>query len=287
MTPLRRKMLNDLIVRNLAENTQKSYLQAVTGLAGYYHRSPDQLSAHEVQDYLLYLSQKRHLAWKSCNTIRHGLRFFYQVTLDRPATQFYLPCAKEPSKLPQILSHEELVRLFTVTTNRKHRALLMTTYAAGLRASEVTRLRVTDIDSARKCIRVDQGKGRKDRYVPLAPRLLTQLREYWREARPPHWLFPGPRIDRPMSREGAWNIYVKARDKAGITKGGGIHLLAPLLRHASARGRYRAGGDPASVGAYQYSLDLALFASGPGTHDRDHLAVGTARVPAPRLRTER
>ena len=142
MKPLRRKMLNDLIVRNLAENTQISCLQTVTGLARYYRRSPDQLSAQDVQNYLLYLSQERHLSWKSCNTIRHGLRFFYQVTLDRPATQFYLPCAKEPSKLPQILSHEELVRLFTVATNRKHRALLMTTYAAGLRASEVTRLRL-------------------------------------------------------------------------------------------------------------------------------------------------
>ncbi len=237
MTPLRGKMLDDLRVRNLAENTQRSYLQAVTGLAQYYHRSPDQLSAHEVQDYLLYLSQERHLAWKSCNTIRHGLRFFYRVTLDRPATEFYLPCAKEPSKLPQILSHEEIVRLFTVTTNRKHRALLMTTYAGGLRASEVTHLRVTDIDSARMCIRVEQGKGRKDRYVPLAPRLLTQLRDYWREQRPPHWLFPGTQIDQPMSRDGAWHIYVKARDRAGITKAGGLHLL----RHCFATHLLEAG----------------------------------------------
>ncbi len=237
MKPLRRKMLNDLCIRNLAENTQQSYLQAVTGLAQFYHRSPDQLSAHEVQDYILYLSQKRHLAWQSCNTIRHGLRFFYQVTLEWPATQFYLPCAKEPSKLPEILSHEELVRLFTVATNRKHRALLMTTYAAGLRASEVTQLRVKDIDSARMCIRVEQGKGRKDRYVPLAPSLLLQLREYWCEHRPPEWLFPGPHIDRHMSRDGAWYIYVTARDKAGITKGGGIHQL----RHCFATHLLEAG----------------------------------------------
>lgn len=237
MKPLRQKMLNDLLVRGLADNTQKSYLQAVTGLAVYYHRSPDQLSVKEVQDYLLYLSQERHLAWKSCNTIRHGLRFFYQVTLERPATQFYLPCAKEPSKLPQILSHEELVRLFTVTTNTKHRSLLMTTYAAGLRASEVTQLRVTDIDSTRMCIRVEQGKGHKDRYVPLAPQLLVQLREYWRSLRPPHWLFPGTRIDQHMSRDGAWHIYVKARDKAGITKGGGLHLL----RHCFATHLLEAG----------------------------------------------
>ncbi len=237
MTPLREKMLNDLRIRNLAENTQKSYLQAVTGLVRYYRRSPDQLSVREVQDYLLYLSQERHLAWKSCNTIRHGLQFFYRVTLERSATEFYLPCAKEPSKLPEILSHEELGHLFTVTTNRKHRALLMTTYAAGLRASEVTRLQVTDIDSARNCIRVDQGKGRKDRYVPLAPRLLAQLRDYWREQRPPQWLFPGTLIDRPMSRDSAWQIYVKARDKAGITKPGGLHLL----RHCFATHLLEAG----------------------------------------------
>ena len=237
MKPLRQKMLNDLLIRGLAENTQTSYLQSVTGLARYYHRSPDQLSVQEVQDYLLHLSQERHLAWKSCNTIRHGLRFFYQITLDRPTTEFYLPCAKEPSKLPEILSHEELVRLFTVTTNRKHRALLMTTYAAGLRASEVTRLRIKDIDSGRKCIRVDQGKGRKDRYLPLAPHLLVQLREYWRQQRPPQWLFPGSRIDKPMSRDAAWQIYVKARDKAGITKGGGLHLL----RHCFATHLLEAG----------------------------------------------
>jgi integrase/recombinase XerD len=237
MSALREKMHDDLRVRNLAENTQKSYLQSVTGLAGYYHRSPARLTVQEVQDYLLHLSQDRHLAWKSVNTIRHGLRFFYRITLDRPATEFYLPCAKEPSKLPEILSHEELVRLFTATTNRKHRALLMTTYAAGLRASEVTHLRVSDLDSGRMCIRVEQGKGRKDRYVPLAPRLLNQLRAYWREQRPPHWLFPGTQIDRPMSRDGAWHVYFKARERAGITKAGGLHVL----RHCFATHLLEAG----------------------------------------------
>jgi len=206
-------------------------------LVRYYRRSPDHLSVQEVQDYLLHLSQERHLSWASCNTIRHGLRFFYRVTLDRPATEFYLPCAKQPSKLPEILSHEEIVRLFTVTTNRKHRALLVTTYAAGLRASEVTRLRVTDIDSQRMTIRVEQGKGRKDRYVPLAPRLLEQLRAYWREQRTPRWLFPGTLIDQPMSRDAAWQVYVKARERAGITKAGGLHLL----RHCFATHLLEAG----------------------------------------------
>lgn len=233
MTPLRQRMISDLTVRGLAENTQKSYLRAVTGLASHYHRSPDQLCAQEVQDYLLYLNQERHLSWRSCNAARHGLRFFYRVTLGRPDTHFYLPGAKEPSKLPQVLSREELVRLFTVTTNPKQRSLLMASYAAGLRASEVTRLQVTDIDAQRMCLRVDQGKGHKDRYVPLSPRLLEQLRDYWRRSRPPVWLFPGPSNDRPMSRHGASWIYHTAKGKAGITKAGGIHTLRQASSHCS------------------------------------------------------
>ena len=237
MKPLRQKMLNDLIVRGLAENTQQSYLRSVTGLAGYYHRSPDQLSPQEVQDYLLYLSQKKKLSWSSCNTTRHGLRFFYRITLGWSEPHFYLPGAKEPSKLPEVLSHEELVHLFTVTTNHKQRALLMTTYAAGLRASEVTHLKVTDIDSQRMCIRVEQGKGAKDRYLPLSPRLLVQLREYWRRCRPLLWLFPGHPSDRPMSRYGASHIYHTAKAKAGITKRGGIHTL----RHCFATDLLEAG----------------------------------------------
>lgn len=225
MTPLRRKMLNDMIVRGLAENTQASYLQSVTGLAKHYRRSPDQLSPQEVQDYLIYLSQERHLGWKSCNTARHGLRFFYCITLGWSTIYLYLPCAKEPSTLPEVLSREEIRRLLTVTTNRKQRTLLMTTYAAGLRVSEVTHLKVTDIDSQRMVIRVEQGKNRKDRYMPLSPNLLAHLRDYWRRSRPPVWLFPGPWAERPMSRTGATWIYRDAKAKAGIKKKGGIHVL--------------------------------------------------------------
>ena len=237
MTPLRQRMIHDLTIRGLAENTQKSYLQAVTGLARHYQRSPDQLSAQDVQSYLVWLHQERGLSWKTCNTTRHGLRFFYRITLDWPEPHFYLPGAKEPSKLPEVLSHEELVRLFTVTTNRKQRALLMTTYAAGLRASEVTHLKITDIDGQRMCIRVEQGKGAKDRYLPLSPRLLVQLREYWRRCRTPLWLFPGHPSDRPMSRHGASHIYHTAKAKAGITKSGGIHTL----RHCFATDLLEAG----------------------------------------------
>ena len=182
MTPLRQRMINDMTVRGLAENTKRSYLTSVTGLARHYRRSPDHISAQEVQDYLIYLHEHRGLNWKSCNCVRHGVRFLYRITLGVPDPHFYLPGAKTPSTLPEILNHEELVRLFTVTTNPKHRSVLMTAYAAGLRASELGRLRVSDIDSKRMCLRVDQGKGNKDRYVPLSPRLLEQLREYWRRS---------------------------------------------------------------------------------------------------------
>ena len=237
MTPLRRNMLNDMVVRGLAENTQKSYLQAVTGLVKYYRVSPDQLSPQKVQNYLIYLSQERHLAWRSCNAIRHGLRFFYNVTLGWSTIHLYLPCAKEPSTLPEILSQEEIVRLLTVTTNRKQRMLLMTTYAGGLRASEVTRLKVADIDSQRMCIRIEQGKGSKDRYMPLSPGLLHQLRHYWSRYRPPVWLFPGHPTDRPLSRDGAGWIYNQAKAKAGIEKSGSIHTL----RHCFATHLLEAG----------------------------------------------
>ena len=237
MTPLRQRMTNDMTVRGLAENTKRSYLTSVTGLARHYRRSPDQISAQEVQDYLLYLHEQRGLSWKSCNCVRHGVRFLYRITLGVPDPHFYVPGAKTPSTLPQILNHDELVRLFTVTTNPKHRALLMTAYAAGLRASELGRLQLTDIDSVRMCLRIEQGKGNKDRYVPLSPRLLEQLREYWRRERPQRWLFPNQLLARPMTRAGAAHIYKRAKDKAQIRKAGGIHTL----RHAYATGLLEAG----------------------------------------------
>lgn len=243
MTPLRQHMTNDLTIRGLAANTQRSYLQSVTGLTRYYKRSPDKLSPQEIQDYLLHLSQERGLSWSTCNTIRHGLRFFFRVTLGRRETHLYLPCAKQPSTLPEVLTREELIRLFTVATNRKHRAVLMTTYAAGLRASEVARVKVADLDSSRMCIRVEQGKGRKDRYVPLSSRLLDHLREYWRRHRPQPWLFPGPRSDQPLTRAGTGWIYKTAKSKAGITKPGGIHTL----RHCFATALLEAGTELAVI----------------------------------------
>ena len=134
MTPLRQRMINDMTVRGLAHSTMASYLRSVTRLARHYRRSPDRISAPEVQDYLLFLHQQHGLNWSTCNTIRHSMRFFYRITLGLPDPHFFVPGAKVPSALPQVLNHKELVRLFTVTTNLRHRAVLMTAYAAGLSA---------------------------------------------------------------------------------------------------------------------------------------------------------
>ena len=237
MTQLRKQMIKDMTVRGLADNTRKSYLNSLSGLAKHYGRSPDWISAQEIQDYLLFLHEERGLSWRSCNCARHGITFFYRITLGLPEQNFYLPGAKTPSKLPEILNHDELVRPFSVTANPKHRSALMTVYAAGLRAGELGRLRISDIDSQRMCLRVDQGKRNTNRSVPLSPRLLVELRACWRRDRPAHWLFPGRLADQPMSRDGAWHIYKTGKKNAGIDKPGGIHTL----RHCHAANLLEAG----------------------------------------------
>ena len=223
-------MVYDMTVRGLAENTKKSYLYSVSGLAGHYGRSPDRISAQEVQDYLIYLHQKRGLSWMSCNCARHAIRF---STASRSVCPSRTSTRRAPRRLrpcPSSSTTTSWCGCLGVTTNRKHRAWLMTAYAAGLRASELGRLRINDIDSQRMCLRIDQGKANKDRYVPLSPRLLEELREYWRRVRPERWLFPGQFLARPMSRHGPSQVYSRAKDRAGIDKSGGIHTLRHYSR---------------------------------------------------------
>lgn len=239
MSTLRTQMTHDMLVRGLAEQTQKSYIRAVTGLAQFTDRRPDQLSDRDVQRYLVHLIEDRHLAWGTCNTIVHGLRFFYHVTLGRPTTTFHIPCARQPAKLPVILSLAEVAQLFAAAPTLRHRTLLQTTYSAGLRVSEVLHLKVTDIDSQRMCLRIEQGKRRKDRYVPLSARLLPDLRTYWRTYRPGTWLFPNHTGTRPLSPVTAHRIFHAAKGRAGIVKPGGIHSL----RHAFATHLLEAGTD--------------------------------------------
>lgn len=240
MGKLRKQMEADMALRGLAYRTRQSYIESVAKCAKFYHRSPDQITEPECQSYLLHLLQERKLAHSSCNVVASALQFFYRVTLKRRETEFCLPRPKVPQRLPQILSREEVAALFENTLNLKHRAFLMTTYGGGLRLLEACRLKVADIDSDRMTIRVEQGKGAKDRYTLLSPRLLDELRRYWLLHRPKQWLFPSPRDpEQPLPKHTAHRIYHAAKDRAGITKAGGIHAL----RHAFATHLLEAGVD--------------------------------------------
>jgi site-specific recombinase XerD len=239
MGVLRDRMIRELQLRRFAPATQKAYLEAVVGLTKHFGLAPDQLSAHQVQDYLLYLMNERHLQWNSVNTIASGLTFFYTQTLRRLDIACALPVRRTPRRLPEILSAAELEALFAAADNPQHRALLMTTYAAGLRVSEVVRLRPADIDSQRMMIRIVCGKRSKDRYTLLAPRLLDELRAYWRAYRPRTWLFPGRDPNRPFNDDKARVVFNEAKARAGIRKGGSIHVL----RHCFATHLLEAGVD--------------------------------------------
>jgi len=239
MTELRRRMDEDMIVRGMAVRTRETYLAAVTGLARFYHRSPDQISDEEVHAYLLHLIRDRQRSWNTCHIVVHGLRFLYHTTLKRDRTTFSIPSMRQPGKLPAILSRDEVERLIAQASNLKHRTMLLTTYAAGLRLNETLHLRVTDIDSARMTIRVEQGKGGQDRYTVLSGHLLAALRDYWKSARPSTWLFPSSETGRPLDRVQIDARYQTAKGRAGITKPGGIHGL----RHAFATHLLEAGVD--------------------------------------------
>lgn len=239
MTPLRQRMLEDMSIRNLAENTQSAYLQQVAAYARYFGCSPDQLGPEAVRTYQLYLMEVRALTPSSICVATGALRFLYKVTLKRAWAVEEIPMPKRPRKLPEILSPEEVIHFLEAIINHKHRAILMTAYAAGLRVSEATHLKVTDIDSQRMMLRVEQGKGMKDRYVMLSPRLLDVLRTYWKSARPTRWLFPGEVPGQPITREAVGLACQKARRDAGITK----PITPHSLRHAFATHLLESGAD--------------------------------------------
>lgn len=239
MKPLRQKMIDDMQLRRFAQKTQDAYVSAVAALAKYYKQSPDLLDKEKIQKYLLHLMEERHLAWSTCNVAVAGMRFFYTQTLGRDSMHLGIPPMKSQTKLPEIFSFEEIERLLKCASNPKNRALLMTTYGAGLRVGEVVNLKLSDIDSSRRTIRVSQGKGNKDRYTILSSRLLTELRAYYREYKPPLWLFYGSYTGEQISIGTAQTLYYSAKERAGITKKGGIHTL----RHCFATHLLEAGVD--------------------------------------------
>jgi integrase/recombinase XerD len=242
MTSLRRRMLDALILRGMAERTQESYIDAVARLARHYERRPDELSAEQVQQFLLHLLRDRQRSRSTVNQYGCAFRFFYGTVLGLDGQAFQIPLGIAPQRLPEILSRQEIARLFEVSTRLGPRTFLMLAYGTGLRLSELRHLRVADIDSHadRMCIRVVQGKGGKDRYVPLAEDVLQLLRTWWHSSHPRLWLFPGQgEGSQPINDATAQKWYQAARARAGITKHGGIHTL----RHCYATHLLETGTD--------------------------------------------
>ena len=239
MTPLRRRFIEDMTLRNLAPRTITTYVERVAGFARHFGSSPEQLGMAEVRAYLLYLAQERRVSWSYFNQALSALRLLYRVTLGRDWAPGMLRYPKAEKKLPVVLSPAEVDRFFRAIPGLKHRAILMTAYAAGLRVSEVVALRVEDIDSQRMVLRVRQGKGRRDRNVMLSPRLLDLLRGYWKVARPAEWLFPGDIPGRPITAGSVHHICAQAARAAGLGK----HVTVHTLRHSFATHLLEAGTD--------------------------------------------
>jgi site-specific recombinase XerD len=239
MTTLREQLLRELQLRRYRPSTQAHYVRAVRGLAAYYRVAPDQLSAKQVQDYLLYLMQQRQWCWNTVNVVVSALKFFYGQTLKRPDIVLAIPERRTPRRLPEIFSAQELQCLFAAADDLRDRVLLMTTYGGGLRVSEVVHLQIRDLDSQRRMIHVRGGKGDKDRYTLFSNRLLEELRAYWKRDRPPVWLFPGGKADEPLTSASARRAFDRAKAKAGIAKAGSIHIL----RHSFATHLLEAGVD--------------------------------------------
>jgi site-specific recombinase XerD len=241
MKTLREQMDEAMILRGFALRTREAYLAAVSALAKYYRRAPDSLTPEDIQTYLLHLIVERKLSYSTVNQAASACRFLFDKVLRRPQCRFDIPMAKISRTLPRVLSRDEVKRLFAAAPNLRARTLLMTTYAAGLRVSEVCALQLADIESApdRMCIKVRQGKGGKDRYTMLSPQLLQTLRDYWHQRRPRIWLFPSPTGNGGIDHKVAQRIYGVARDRAKLGRHGGIHTL----RHCFATHLLESGVD--------------------------------------------
>jgi site-specific recombinase XerD len=234
-----------MVLRGFSVRTREAYLRCVAQLARHYHCSPDQLDRAQIEAYLLHLIEQRKLAYASVNQANCAIRFLFGRVLGRESALFELPMARVPKRLPQVLSREDVARLLGAARSARARAVLMTTYAAGLRLSELCALQLTDVQSApdRMCLKVCGGKGGRDRYTLLSARLLAELRAYWHQYRPRHWLFENGSGDGQIGQCTVQRMYGAARDAAGIAPAGGIHTL----RHAFATHLIEAGVDVLTV----------------------------------------
>jgi len=231
MTPLRKRMLEDMRLRNISTETQRSYIHYIADYAEYFHTSPDRLGPEAVREYQIYLTEERKMAPQTVNCFTAAAKFLYQTTLELPWSDRHFVRARVPAKLPVVLSATEMAQFFAAMGILKHRAVLMICYGAGLRISEVVQLKPAHIDSSRMLIRIEQGKGDKDRYVPLSPRLLRVLREYWRKQRPAGpWLFPAIKPYKHISPATIQQVCREAALLAGLEK----RVTAHTLRHSFA-----------------------------------------------------
>ncbi len=233
------RLEEELRLRGRSSKTIRAYVAAVERFGKHFGMAAGQLDLDQARQYLRYLTADRKLATSSCNQSAAALRFFFRFILKLPGVLERLPFQRRSRPLPVVFSRREVVALLGATENLKHRAILMTMYAGGLRLNEVIHLRPTDIDSQRMRIRIRQGKGGKDRYVMLAEQLLTVLRQYWREERPKGWLFPAVGTDKPLDARTVQRVFARAKAKAGIRKPSSPHTL----RHSFATHLLENGAD--------------------------------------------
>ena len=245
MTPVRQKLIQDLTIRGYSHHTIRAYVRAIADLASHFKSPPQDLSDDQIQSFLFHLATERTASWSTLNVAISAFRFFYRITVGRDADEVNLtvPRTRSKRRLPTVLSTEEVARLLEAASNLKHRVLLMAVYSAGLRVSEVVRLKAIHIESDRKQIRVEQGKGRKDRYTLLSNTLLETLRTYWKAYRPKEWLFEGKVEGTHICENAASTIFREIASRAGIKKSGGIHLL----RHSFATHLLENGTDIAVI----------------------------------------
>jgi integrase/recombinase XerD len=269
MTPLRQRMIQDLQIRNRSPHTVKQYVHAVSKFAQYFGKSPEDLSLEDVRAYQLHLLSK-NIAWNTFNVVVCALRFLYRVTLKKDWKMEEIPYPRRERKLPVVLSPDEVRQFLDSIPNLKHRAALVTAYAAGLRVSEVVRLKISDVDSRRMVLRIEQGKGRKDRYVMLSPYLLELLRAYWREVRPSDWLFPGLAPKSHLSVRSLQAVCLNARLESGLKKCVTMHSL----RHAFATHLLESGRDLRTIQLLLGHRSLATTAR--YMHVAVHRTCGTA-----------
>ena len=267
MTPLRQRMTEDMQVRNLSPDTQTSYTQQVSLFARYFRRSPEQLGPEEIRAYQVYLTNEKNLAPGSILIAVAALRFLYKVSLQKDwVFGDVIPAPKKPQTLPIVLSPEEVLHFLGCITNTKHHAILATCYAAGLRISEAVRLSIPDIDSQRMVLRVEQGKGQKDRYVMLSPKLLEILRAWWRVEKPKQWLFPGDIAGQHISKDAVEQACQKARRRCSIPK----PITPHSLRHAFAVHLLESGTDVRTIQLLLGHRSLATTAR--------YLRIATSKV---------